>query len=311
MQINSDKLKAYLVNNVFQQDIVLLKNINRGGSSLNFLCKTEHKSYIVKAIKKEKQDRAIRLCQILKALKKEPHLYTAHLEIFNNQDFFEYENWLIIILSYIDGKRVLLSNLDTKLIDKIYVSYQHISKLDIPVSPQKNLEQISSENKQILQELMKKEKSFIRNKVLKLINMLNEAIETNVVLNQDATIIHGDASLNNCLIDHQQNIALLDFELMRYGYKVEDWAEFFISSLSQHAILFIPQKRLKNLILHTNTLFNFSKQEWIYGINLYFLNLIQKRIRSKKLFKSTRKALLFTLNLKKYKVLLNMINSLY
>ena len=111
--------------------------------------------------------------------------------------------------------------------------------------------------------------------------------------------------------DKNQNIALLDFELMRLGFEVEDWAEFLISSLSQHYIFSFPEKKFAELVVYVNEIMNFSKQDWQYGINLYFLNLIKKRLKSKKLFKSMRKAMLFTLNFRKYQIISKVIEKIY
>lgn len=311
MQINCEKIKKYVQQHILKTTITYFKPINRGGMSLNFICKTNSKKYIIKAINKEKKERIIKLCNILEALKKEPLIYTAHLETFNNQTFFEYEDKLIIIISYVKGKKISYLELSPLVIDSIYNSYKYIAKLDIEVLPQKVLMNIYSENKQILGELLKQNKNFIKTKILNAIYKLNESLKTDISLEKPLKIIHGDASLNNCLVDDENNVALLDFELMRYGYEIEDWAEFLISSLSQHSILFIPKNRLSQLIGYTNTLFNFTKQEWIYGINLYFLNLLNKRIKSKKLFKSIRKAALFTLNINKKRSIYSVLDKIY
>ncbi len=311
MQINCEKIKNYVQQHILKTTITYFKPINRGGTSLNFICKTNSKNYIIKAISKEKKERTVKLCNILQALKKEPLIYTAHLETFNNQTFFEHEDKLIIIISYIEGKKISPSELSPLIINSIYNSYQHIAKLNIEVLPQKTLVKTYSENKQILDELLKQNENFIKTKILNAVYKLNESLKTDILLEKPLKIIHGDASLNNCLLDDDNNVALLDFELMRYGYEIEDWAEFLISSLSQHSILFIPKNRLLQLIVYVNTLFNFTKQEWIYGINLYFLNLINKRIKSKKLFKSIRKAALFTLNINKKRSIYSVLDKIY
>lgn len=311
MQINCNQLKSYLENHVLGTTIDKLKPINRGGSSLNFLCYTKNKNYLIKAINKEKKERIVKLCNKLQILEKHPLIYTAHLEQFNNQSFFEYENWAIMVISYIKGKKLQYKDITPELIDKIYTSYIHISELKIDAAPQKNLPLVYEDNKNLISELISANKGKIKQKILQAMYKLNEAVKTDFTLNTEVKIIHGDASLNNCLQDKNKNIALLDFELARYGYEVEDWAEFFLSSISQHSIIFIPQKRLERLIRYTNSLFNFTKQEWIWATNQYFLNLINKRVKSKKLFKSIRKSILFTLNLKKHKSIISVIEKIY
>lgn len=117
--------------------------------------------------------------------------------------------------------------------------------------------------------------------------------------------------MNNAIEDINKNIALLDFELIRYGYPVEDMAELLLSSLLQHCIFIIPKKHMEQLIKHINKIFNFTYEQWLYGINLYFLNLVYKRLKSKKLFNSMRKSILFTLNIKKYNDIKSILNKIY
>ena len=88
---------------------------------------------------------------------------------------------------------------------------------------------------------------------------MNEKLAPDITLTQSPQIIHGDASLNNCMKDKHNQIALLDFELARLGYPVEDWAEFLLSSLYQHQVFFFPTKKLKILIEHLNGIFNFVR----------------------------------------------------
>lgn len=311
MQINYKKLKSYLENNIFTTNIKSFIPITRGGSSLNFFCETESGKFIVKSIPKEKKERVIRLCEILNALEDVPAIYTAYLKKFNNKEFFEYEDMLLIIISYIDGKRIASYELNTSVIDKIFSSYQHIQHINIKGAPEKNLQNMYLENKSLLNELLKSNKGYIRKKILNSMYQLNEELNIEISLNQKVKLIHGDASLNNCLIDKDGKMALLDFELVRYGYEIEDWTEFLISSLSQHCILFLPEKRFETLINHTNKLFNFTKTEWLYGVVLYFLNLLNKRLKARKLFKSTRKSLLFILNKQKYRTIKNIIEKIY
>jgi len=311
MHIKIYQLKKFLEKNIIKQTIKKLKNLNRGGTSINFYCETDDKKYIIKVISKEKRQRVERLCKIFNSLSENHYIYTAQIQKFHNQEIFEYENYLLIIISYISGHQFSARKITPKIINQIFTSYKHISQLNIEGGYQKNLQQIYLENKKILNELHKNNLGFIRNKILICINKLNEKLSTKIVLNKNIKLIHGDASLNNCLLDKDGNVAILDFELIRFGYEIEDWSEFLLSSLLQHSIIIIPQKHLERLIKHINSLFNFTKQEWLYGINLYFLNLINKRLKSQKLFKSTRKSILFTLNLHKYNAILKLLNKIY
>lgn len=311
MQINIKKFKQFLEQNVFFNDVKSLKHINRGGTSCNFIVNFTDTKYLLKAIKKHQLPRVIRLCNILQALEKEQKIYSPHLIKFQNKPYFEYDQWLILIIEFIDGKKLSAKQIDNQLIDKIFVSYQNIKNLNSDTSEQRHIENIYAENKDMLDKFLFENKNFIKRKILQSVYTLNEKLNNKTIPAKVPQIIHGDASLNNCLEDANKQIALLDFELIRLGYPVEDWAEFLISSLFQHQIYFFSTQKLKNLILHCNKLFLFEKSDWQYGIDLYFLNLINKRLKSKKLFKSMRKAWLFSLNNKKYQVITDLINSIY
>ena len=64
MQINCEKIKKYVQQHILKTTITYFKPINRGGMSLNFICKTNSKKYIIKAINKEKKERIIKFCNI-------------------------------------------------------------------------------------------------------------------------------------------------------------------------------------------------------------------------------------------------------
>ncbi|MBE6450870.1 MAG: hypothetical protein E7016_02770 [Alphaproteobacteria bacterium] len=311
MQINIKKFKQFLEQNVFFNDVKSLKHINRGGTSCNFVLTSTDTKYLLKAINKQQFSRVIKLCNILQALEKEHNIYSPHLIKFQNKPYFEYDQWLILIIEFIDGKKLSAKQIDNQLIDKIFSSYQNIKNLNFDTSEKRCIKNIYAENKDMLDKFLFENKNFIKRKILQSVYTLNEKLNNKTMPEKALQIIHGDASLNNCLKDANNQIALLDFELIRLGYPVEDWAEFLISSLFQHQIYFFSTKKLKNLILHCNKLFLFEKSDWQYGIDLYFLNLINKRLKSKKLFKSIRKAWLFSLNNKKYQVITDLINSIY
>ena len=311
MQIHLASFKNFLEHNLFKTDIHYLKNINRGGSSINFVCNVKSEKFIVKAIKKDYFERAQRLCDILNSLKSEPLIYTAYAKDFDGKFIFEYENWLILVIEYIDGCNINNNQLNTEIIDKICLSYKHFKNLKINALAQKDSNKIYLETKDKLNELLSNNKSFIKCKILQSMYRLNEKLKSEILLKQEPQIIHGDASLNNLLKDKNNQIAILDFELVRLGYPIEDWAEFLISSLFQNQIFFFSTKKLKHLVCHLNTLFNFTRQDWQYGINLYFLNLLNKRSKARKLFKSIRKAYLFTFNHRKLDAINKMLDSIY
>lgn len=308
--MNLNKLKYFLEKEVLYKDIVSLKNLNQGGSSTNLVCDTEYDKFFIKVLP-DNRTRANKLLKILDSLKNIPEIYTAHLIDFNQKQYFEFENNIILIMEFIKGRKIKYKELNNDFLDRFYNSYQHVNKLKLDDLPQRIPQEIYATNKALIKELKKNNTGYIKNVILNRIEKLNENLNSNISFKNKPVIIHGDVSLNNAIEDINKNIALLDFELIRYGYPVEDMAELLLSSLLQHCIFIIPKKHMEQLIKHINKIFNFTHEQWLYGINLYFLNLVYKRLKSKKLFNSMRKSILFTLNIKKYNDIKSILNKIY
>ena len=309
--MNLKKLKCFLENEALHKEIVYLKNLNQGGTSINLTCKTADAKFLIKILPNTNIKRAERLLRILNSLKQISNIYSPNIIEFNEKQWFEFDNYIILIIEFINGKKLKYKELNETHLNKIYTSYQYIQQLQLDALPQRKPEEIYKENKEMIEQLLKTENNFLKKKVLNKLNRFNNLLNIDTKCVDTPVIIHGDASLNNTIEDLNKNIALLDFEMIRYGYIVEDWTEFLLSSVLQHSILFIPKRHLEKLIKITNNLFEFDIEQWKYGVNLYFLNLISKRLKSKKLFKSTRKAILFILNIKKHKQIYKILNEIY
>ena len=48
--MNLLKLKSFLSNDVLHKNIIVLKNLNRGGSSINLICQTLDNKYLIKLL---------------------------------------------------------------------------------------------------------------------------------------------------------------------------------------------------------------------------------------------------------------------
>lgn len=309
--MNLNKLKYFLENDVLHKEIVYLKNLNQGGTSINLVCKTTDTKFLVKILPNTNVKRAERLLSILNSLKQISNIYSPHIIEFNGKQWFEFDNCIILIIEFISGKKLQYTELNENHLNRIYTSYQYIQQLKLNALPQRDLKKIYKENKELINQLLSTENNFFKQKILHKLSVFNEKLNIDVKLNDEIVIIHGDASLNNTLEDMNKNIALLDFEMIRYGFIIEDWSEFLLSSILQHCVLFIPKKHLEKLIKATNHIFNFNIDQWKYGVNLYFLYLINKRLKSKKLFKSIRKSALFIFNIKKHKDIYSILKKIY
>lgn len=316
-QIFLHKFKNFLATKVFEADNIELERAKRGGSSINFICQADNVSYFIKLLQKNSSERIQRICQILKILVEIPQFHTASLISVEGHPYFEYEDYIGVVLTYVSGKKIKPHELSPKLLEKILDDYRYFQ--NAPFSNKKLVLPFISE-----QDLYIKNK----NKIVELeiscpshkLKILNTIKSFNELLLQDAPyipgggikrIIHGDANLNNLIIDKNQNIYFLDFETLRFGYTAEDVMFLILSAILPHSVFFLPTKQLRELLSYLKNKGSFSKEELLYGTLKYFQFLIMRRIYHSKFLKSPRKDWLFLQYLKKYRSIRKLIESTY
>lgn len=308
--IDINDLKSFLEKQFFSDQPIELKKINRGGNSLNYFAQTDNKAYIIKLISKEDKPHYRRLEKIFNFFPKFADFYTAHPAQIKKQNCF-YKQYKVFIINFIQGKKLKFYELTPSCVPLIADNYRQFCKIDFSTAdfilPARIPEDLYKQNKEQLESYLTGQSAYKRH-IAKQFLHYNELFFNSVpsIKTQDS-IIHGDASLANMLLDKQNRIAFLDLELIRFGKRTEDIAELFLSALLPHYIFLTPQKKLLSLIRAANTETEFTAREWQYGICMHFLFFICRRLRGGKLFKSLRKDWLALRYLRKFETIIKLL----
>jgi Ser/Thr protein kinase RdoA (MazF antagonist) len=310
--LDLEKLRLFCTDCLFHKQIKEFRELTRGGSSFNFRVRTDDGAYVVKLIPKERYETVLKLKSILRILKNNPSFLTADL-IETPVEAEVYEDFLILVITYIDGTRITPAALNATLLLSVIANYKAFERIDFskenalfPILTPKDLylqNQKAADN-------LKINASLYQRQVLQKIDRLNTLFyRLSPSLPCPTTVIHGDAGLDNMQLDRQSNTVFFDFERMRYGYPAEDAAELLCSALLERSFFF-PRKRFRELAAVIQSEANFSFSEWQYALNMHFLNALGRRLRSGKLFRSLRKDWLFFRYLQKAATAADILKSL-
>lgn len=302
--------KSYLEQNIFKEEITLTP-LTKGGTSLNFLSRSENSSVVIKLLFTKDQERIRKMYRILKLFANQKNLYAAHLVSVSGLETFTYQEYTGFFINHINGQKISFSKLNPVILDQIFDNYQHFLKIDFSkedfISPIIRPAKIYDDNKSALSEAYP-QAGFVQKLFFKKFAQANVHTFARIVLySQKTSIIHGDATLNNMLVDQDGKIAFLDFEFIREGYLIEDFTKLVLSGVLQHHIFSLPKNQLLKIVKQLNCQYGFQKSDWQYGIYLYVLEMIRRRTRKPKALKSFRKNILFLLHLKKIESFLKLI----
>lgn len=311
-QQNIKKFKVFLEEKIFCAPLTSFKKINRGGSSFNFLAQYAQNSYLIKLLPKDNMPRIERLCQILSFFSRNPDFTTPHLVKEGDACGFDCGDYRAVVLNYIPGRKIKFFELSKAMLNPIIAAYKIFQSLEWEnqsfILPQRSVKEIYNSNKLKIEELRQANKGFFQQKLLAELDQINQSIYSSTVLPDcPPAVIHGDASLNNMIIDQNGKAVFLDFEMVRHGFIIEDVTEFIFAAVLPHYVFLFPKRMLLKIMTRINQNRHFSKQEWLYGTNLYFLYLIQRRLNGTKFLKSFRKDFLFLTHLKKHQKIVDLI----
>ena len=100
-------------------------------------------------------------------------------------------------------------------------------------------------------------------------------------------IIHGDFHYKNLIFQNSDLKAILDFEEFRYGYPTEDLIRLIFTNIEQRPFYMKRKAVLLRLLRHIIENTQYSKHEWLLGLNAYFLAKYEKKMKKyehKKIF---------------------------
>ena len=181
-------------------------------------------------------------------------------------------------MSYFDGRKVYYDDFTPDFTDKLCRQYQELLKRQLDtkyIGPQQNIMQICSK----IENLLQKRNGLIIRILYK--NLWNKILSDIVTLPKTKNIIHGDFTANNLMITKDNAPIILDWEGIRYGYATEDWCGLCLE-LSGFRGFFGSSRRLKELCNMINSQFHFSSKEWKYGFQMFYINLLLRRLSNNK-----------------------------
>jgi apolipoprotein N-acyltransferase len=299
--LNESELRAFLEESVFRASFDDFYEMTRGGNSFNYVAKTPDGSYAVKLIFPNRKAAFERIRNILNFMNHCPEFNTVRCVFQTDLTFHDYG---ILITNFIEGRKIGYRELTPSVMQSVMDTYCCFQKLALSdedfVLPCCTPKEMFEQNQKTIEKMKRSAKKSQAQVFQKLLDFNEYVYRKTPDLNAELSVLHGDASLNNMLYDFQKRVAFLDLEQMRYGYPVEDAAELICSALLPRYVFFVPTKQLKILIDAVNERTHWSSQVWQYGICLYFLNSLSRRLFGNKLFLSRRKTWLFMQHIKKF-----------
>lgn len=278
--------------NIFPQ-LNKLQEINVGGASYNFVVTTDHEKYFLKLLDLNggNAEKIKYICN-----------YTGLLYPLKIDVFMHYK---MIVMYYIDGEKVDYGDFTAEFTEQLVQEYQKLQAC--PLQPEQigQMSDIREISDYVEQKLRGKTGFFWQ----RIYQIFAKQIEAELCcLPPVFSIIHGDFKCNNILLTTSGATTIIDWEQMRYGYAAEDWAGL-ILELSGFRSLCGSEHKLRKLHTAIQRQFEFSPEQWQYGLQLFYLNILKRRAAAEKL--SARKQLCLWLCLLSYgralKVLQNSI----
>ncbi len=297
------QIKLVLEKKPFKLDVKKIKKVNAGASSENYICVCTQDQFFIKVFPQKDKAHAERLFKILKEFDLIPHPFLQTPYILLGTE-------IMLVQKFLSGKELSARELNETRIDLLSIRYKYFLKKSIKL---KNLsrEQITPEKyfKECMEVLEKSTGKTFNQKIKKRVLQIFQNVPQ---LKSQTQIIHGDFSVNNFLYDEKTDtLTLVDFESLRKGYVIEDIAKLVLNALLKHSVFFLPKGKLTKMIARFNHNFHFSKEEWLYGIKMYYMQSVLQRLGLKKFQNSWRKKLIYLRKLQMFETICQTLDEIY
>ena len=257
------ELENFIKDNKLFNNFKSLREIYTGGSSYNFCVQTTDAIYLLKIIRNPERYNRVQL--VLKAL--------GILKELPVNDFAETEKLLVI--PYIHGQRIALRDITPKALTQLHEQYKCMQSLDtaaVKVLPQfdvadtvRELDDWLTDEKGLMYRLINK---YFWQKIKKEL----------IIMPAVHTLIHGDMTANNILIDGDGKPHLLDFDQIRFGYPTEDFMGLFLQ-IAGFRGLYGSLNKLKRMLGIADISSMYTSREILYGVQCFYLRLLLRRTR--------------------------------
>ncbi|MBR6232117.1 MAG: aminoglycoside phosphotransferase family protein [Alphaproteobacteria bacterium] len=230
-----------------------------GSCSLNYYVKNEDGEFLVK----------------LKNTPKRKELLSNNLKDISGNAFcptllFEKQAWgyRVFVLKWIQGKNYFLEKLSSKTLKQIISAYLSFLTL---INKNKTRELLPQKRPIEYYEKIQSPYSFLKTDL--------SAIQKDFSYQPTFQIIHGDFHFKNIIIKEGELQSFIDFENFRLGIPTEDLIRFLLTNAEQHR--FFRTRYTVNLLKFFIQETPFSREDWLYGLDLFVLEKYAKRLRKK------------------------------
>lgn len=283
----NQKLADFLRKKQIFPQILSIKEVCLGGSSYNFCVKTEKGEFFLKLISAKQDEIYLQLKNILAQFE---FLYPLPVEKF--ADFY------MLAMPYVVGRKLKYADCSPELFAKLQAEYAKFQACKLPakfIHPQQNMPKMIAK----ISECLQKDRS-LAGRLLNKYFWLKIKPEL-VCLESSAKFIHGDLTANNILIDKDGTPYLLDFEQVRYGYGIEDVCYLFLQLSGFRGLWgrigrFAKLRKMIEPLLQNEI----SPEYWLYGVQLFYLNHLYRRLINPKKHGSFRKEMCLLWSLRQY-----------
>ena len=283
----SKKLADFLRKEQIFPQILSIKEIYCGGSSYNFAVKTEQNKFFLKLISANRTNAYLQLKHLLSQL---DFLYPLPKEKF--------ENFYLLAMPYVIGRKLKYKDCSPELFAKLQAEYSKFQACDVAkeyIRPQQNMPKMIEK----ISECLQKDTSLAGRLLSK---YFWQKIKPELVcLESSAKFIHGDLTANNILLDKNGSPYLLDFEQIRYGYEIEDICYLFLQLSGFRGLWgrighFARLRKMIEPLLQNEI----SAEYWLYGVQMFYLNHLYRRLVNPKKHSSFRKEMCLLWSLRQY-----------
>lgn len=250
-----EKLEEFIRENKLFPDFESMSEIYEGGSSYNFKVFTRNKTYLLKLL-----DHTGNYHRMLFMLEKLGDNYPLSIS--------EFDGYNLVAMPYYKGDKLRYNRLNDDILQnlsKIYHSVFGPRLASDNIRPQIMMDKLQKE----IDDKISSSKNF--GERLCRILFWNKIKNNLIKLPQTDNVIHGDFSQNNVLISDDNEIHLIDFDAIRYGYEIEDFAHNTLQICRFSSLCGSMQKFKKIYALINEINGKYSDTMWLYGIQMFYM----------------------------------------
>ncbi len=290
----------FLEKKIFYHPIDDIRKFARGAASYNFLVTVNKQKVLVKLTRPHGAKGIKRLARVCQAISENKQLAVARLIKVNQSLYFKYEKKYGLVMEYCDGESLPSYKMKTVHFEQILLAYKLFQQTKWPnksdLLPIYSMEEHYQRHVMFLENALKnlndlpQPKRFIfawlcKKHLAFLMQLGTTKIDWSV---DELEIIHGDFHNNNLLFKNGKLLTFLDFEEVKDGHPTEDLVRFIICLVQRLPFFINPYRYINKWLKLCNQQFHYTTEQWIGGLNSYYLQRADKAFSVKNKFASKR-----------------------